>query len=208
MKIRISLWPETKEKRPMNVLILNGSLAGQEHLMPAQKIVEEELERVGWNVESVLLRDVEVWSCLGCFKCWDTTPGLCIQEKDGAREIVEKIIRSELLVFLTPLTFGGYSSELKKIIERSLGLLQPGMTLETGESHHLKRYERYPSLLALAVTEVWDNEEVKLFKTLIGRHSLNFYPPKCRAEVLQAGEEDPKIRERIEALIGYMELDR
>jgi multimeric flavodoxin WrbA len=192
----------------MNALILNGSLVNQEHLMPAQKIIEEELGSVGWNVDPVLLREVEVWSCLGCFKCWDTTPGLCIQEKDEARGIIEKIIRSELLVFLTPLTFGGYSSELKKIIERSLGLLQPGVTLCSGESHHLKRYERYPSLLALAVTEAWDNEEVKLFKTLMDRHSLNFYPPKYRAEVLLKGEEENKIRERIKALINYMELGR
>ena len=192
----------------MKALILNGSLADQEFLMPAQKIIEEVLGSVGWDVDPVLLRDVEVWSCLGCFKCWDTTPGLCIQEKDEARGIVEKIIRSELLVFLTPLTFGGYSSELKKIIERSLGLLQPGVTLSTGESHHLKRYERYPSLLALAVTEAWDNEEVKLFKTLMDRHSLNFYPPKYRAEVLLKGEEENKIRERIKALINYMELGR
>ena len=192
----------------MNALILNGSLADQEFLMPAQKIIEEVLGRGGWDVDPVLLRNVEVWSCLGCFKCWDTTPGLCIQEKDEARGIVEKIIRSELLVFLTPLTFGGYSSELKKIIERSLGLLQPGVTLVTGESHHLKRYERYPSLLALAVTEAWDNEEVKLFKTLMDRHSLNFYPPKYRAEVLLKGEEENKIRERIKALINYMELGR
>ena len=192
----------------MNALILNGSLADQEFLMPAQKIIEEVLGSGGWDVDPVLLRNVEVWSCLGCFKCWDTTPGLCIQEKDEARGIVEKIIRSELLVFLTPLTFGGYSSELKKIIERSLGLLQPGVTLVTGESHHLKRYERYPSLLALAVTEAWDNEEVKLFKTLMDRHSLNFYPPKYRAEVLLKGEEENKIRERIKALINYMELGR
>ena len=192
----------------MKALILNGSLANQEHLMPAQKIIEEVLGSGGWDVDPVLLRDVEVWSCLGCFKCWDTTPGLCIQEKDEARGIVEKIIRSELLVFLTPLTFGGYSSELKKIIERSLGLLQPGVTLVTGESHHLKRYERYPSLLALAVTEAWDNEEVKLFKTLMDRHSLNFYPPKYRAEVLLKGEKEIKIRERIKALINYMELGR
>ena len=192
----------------MNALILNGSLADQEFLMPAQKIIEEVLGSVGWDVDPVLLRDVEVWSCLGCFKCWDKTPGLCIQEKDEARGIIEKIIRSELQVFLTPLTFGGYSSELKKIIERSLGLLQPGVTLSTGESHHLKRYERYPSLLALAVTEAWDNEEVKLFKTLMDRHSLNFYPPKYRAEVLLKGEEENKIRERIKALINYMELGR
>jgi multimeric flavodoxin WrbA len=189
-------------------LILNGSLAQQEHLMPVQKVIEEELKAAGWSADPILLRDVEISSCLGCFNCWDTTPGLCVQQKDEAQGLVEKIIQSELLVFLTPLVFGGYSSELKKIIERSLGLLQPGVTLSSGESHHLKRYERYPSLLAVAVTEAWDEEEVKLFKTLMSRHSLNFYPPKHRTEVFLAGEEENKIRERIKALIDEMEKER
>jgi len=72
----------------------------------------EELGSAGWSAEPILLHEVKIRSCLGCFKCWDTTPGICIQ-KDDAQEIVQKIIQSELVVFLTPLTFGGYSSELK-----------------------------------------------------------------------------------------------
>jgi multimeric flavodoxin WrbA len=127
----------------MDALILNGSLRHQHHLMPTQKILAEELGKAGWSVESVLLNEVEVKTCIGCFKCWDTTPGLCFQ-KDEAQGVVQKIIQSGLVIFLTPLTFGGYSSELKKIIERSLGLLQPGMIIIKGESHHIKRYERYP----------------------------------------------------------------
>ncbi|MCJ7682498.1 MAG: NAD(P)H-dependent oxidoreductase [Candidatus Aminicenantes bacterium] len=176
--------------------------------MPIQKALEEELREAGWNFRSILLREVQVMSCLGCFKCWDTTPGLCIQLKDEAQGVVEKVIQSELLVFLTPLTFGGFSSELKKIIERFLGLLQPGVTLETGESHHLKRYDRYPSLLACAVTETWDDEEVKIFNRLVDRFSLNFFPPKHRSGVFVAGEDKNKTRGQIQSLIQEMEIGR
>jgi multimeric flavodoxin WrbA len=192
----------------MDVLILNGSLKHQTHLMPIQKLLVDEFEGKGWNTEPVLLHEIDVWGCLGCFKCWDTTPGLCIQQKDKARGIVEKMIQCDLLVFLTPLTFGGYSSELKKIIERSLGLLQPGMKMVHGESHHLKRYDRYPSLLAFGVAEKRDAEEEKIFKTLIDRHSLNFYPPRHRAEVFLAAEEEGKIREKIKSFVSEMEPGR
>ncbi len=191
----------------MDALILNGSLKHQHHLIPVQKVLMEELESAGWSVEPVLLHEIEIKTCIGCFKCWDTTPGLCFQ-KDEAQGVVQKIIQSDLVIFLTPLTFGGYSSELKKIIERMLGLLQPGVILIKGESHHIKRYERYPSLLAVGVAETQDDEEERIFSTLVERHSLNFYPPKHRAEVLISGEEEEKIRERIKKALAEMELKK
>lgn len=191
----------------MNALILNGSLKHQHHLDPIQHALVEELENVGWSTESVVLHQSNIRGCLGCFKCWDTTPGLCIQQKDEAPGIVKQFLRSELVVFLSPLTFGGYSSELKRMIERMLGILQPGTTIQKGETHHLKRYERYPSLLAVSVTETLDVEGERIFKTLVERHSRNFYPPKYRAEVFLSGEEDNKVREKIKEIIGEMELN-
>ena len=190
----------------MNALILNGSLKHQHFLEPFQNILMEELKNGGWNPESILLYQADIRGCLGCFKCWDTTPGLCIQQKDEAPGIVQKFLRSGLVVFLSPLTFGGYSSELKKIIERMLGILQPGFTKQSGEFHHLKRYERYPSLLAVSVTEIQDIEGERIFKTLIERHSYNFYPPKYRAVVFQSGEKDNRVRERLAKIIGELEL--
>jgi multimeric flavodoxin WrbA len=191
----------------MNALILNGSLKHQHRLIPIQKILMEELVSAGWDVEPILLHEYEIRSCIGCFRCWDTTPGLCFQ-KDEAQDILKKIIRTDLLIFLTPLTFGGYSSELKKIIERMLGLLQPGMTIIEGESHHLKRYERYPSLLALGAVETKDDDEVQIFNKLMKRHSLNFYPPKHEAEVVLVEDKEGKIRERTKRIITEMELSR
>ncbi|MHA1512750.1 MAG: flavodoxin family protein [Candidatus Hodarchaeales archaeon] len=128
----------------MKAMILNGDLKGHDGLAGIQGILEEELKEAGWNAETYILNEHNIKSCIGCFKCWDTTPGICTGVKnDDANKIVEKVIQNELLVFLTPLTFGGYSSELKAIIERMLGLLQPGVMIVDGESHHLKRYERY-----------------------------------------------------------------
>ncbi len=191
----------------MNALILNGRLKHQHHLDPIHHALVTELETAGWNTESILLHQSKIRGCLGCFKCWDTTPGLCIQQKDEAPGIVKKFLQSELVVFLSPLTFGGYSSELKQIIERMLGILQPGVTMQSGESHHLKRYERYPSLLAVSVTKVQDVEGERIFKTLVERHSHNFYPPKYRAVVFHSSEETNRLRERIKEIIGAMELN-
>lgn len=191
----------------MNAFILNGRLKHQHHLDPIHHALVTELETAGWSTESILLHQSKIRGCLGCFKCWDTTPGLCIQQKDEAPGIVKKFLRSELVVFFSPLTFGGYSSELKQIIERMLGILQPGFTMQSGETHHLKRYERYPSILAVSVTKEQDVEGERIFKRLVERHSHNFYPPKYRAVVFHSSEENNRLRERIKEIIGAMELN-
>jgi multimeric flavodoxin WrbA len=172
-----------------------------------EEVLKEELTNAGWNTESILINQVDFKSCIGCFMCWDTTPGIC-RFDDPGRDIARKVIQSELVVFLTPLTFGGYSSVLKKIIERLLGLLLPQFTKIEGMTHHRKRYENYPSTLGIAVTEKRDEEEVQIFKQLIKHHSLNFHSPKQRAEVFLTGEDKGEIQGRMRRVIVEMEMTK
>ncbi len=189
----------------VKAVILNGSLPGKDDLFPIQRILEEELSDASVSLDTFVLRELNIRSCIGCYRCWDTTPGECFQ-KDDAPEIVKEVIRSGLVVFLTPLTFGAYSSELKKIIERMLGLLQPGQCLHNGETHHIKRYDRYPSVLAIALTDNRDVEEIRIFRKLGERHSLNFYPPRYKYEVFDSKEGNGEIREKIRHLLVEMEI--
>jgi multimeric flavodoxin WrbA len=190
----------------MNALILNGELAGSSDLNPILEILEGELKSAG-DVETVRLHERNIKTCIGCFRCWDTSPGECFQ-KDDAPQIVRRVIQSDLVMFLTPLTFGGYSSELKKIIERMLGLLQPGMQIYRGETHHLPRYKRYPSIMAVAIADGPDDEEIEIFRKLGERHSLNFYPPYHAAEVFLADTPEERIREKMREFLSEMEAGR
>ena len=102
----------------MNALILDGRLEGQAGLDLVKKPMIDLLSVKEWEVESITLHEATIKGCTGCFRCWHTTPGICSGVgTDDAPGILKKIIACSLLVFLTPLTFGGYSSELKKIIE-------------------------------------------------------------------------------------------
>jgi len=188
----------------MKALILNGSLEHQTHLMPVQEILESEISDAGWECESLVLHQFKVGTCIGCFQCWDTTPGICFQDDQGI-EIAKKAINSDLLVFLTPLTWGGYSSELKKAIERMLGLLHPSFIKIEDSYRHKKRYDNYPSVLGIAVAEQQrDEESDRIFKTLIERHSLNWHTPKQRAEVFLDKDKDEKIRDSIKNMLVEM----
>ncbi len=192
----------------MKALILNGNLENQTHLISTQNILEEELSNAGWECESLILHKMKIGTCIGCFQCWDTTPGICFQNDQG-REVSKKAINSDLLVFLTPLTWGGYSSELKKAVERILGLLHPTFVRIKGSCRHKKRYDRYPSVLGIAVAvEERDEEQEQIFKTLILRHSMNWYTPKQRAEVFLDGDEKQNIRDSIKKALIEMEVQK
>ncbi len=193
----------------MDVIIFNGSLKNGNQHLSIQRSIEKELTSIGVEWETIILNSTDLKSCIGCFKCWDTTPGICTGIKgDSGNEIIRKVIQSKMIVYLTPLTFGGFSSELKKMIERFLPLLQAGVVLVKGETHHRKRYDKYPSILAIATTDEKDEEEVEIFKHLMHRLSLNFYPPKYIAEVLDLKEDEKVVEKKLSQYLVELEVGK
>jgi len=53
-----------------------------------------------------------------------------------------------------------------------------------------------------------DQEESKIFKHLMDRHSFNFYPPSHITEVFDISEDKTVVRERIEQLITELEVGK
>ena len=108
----------------MKALILNGEEKDGLSLKHISKSIKEELRTNDFEVNELLLKEKEIADCIGCFKCWVKTPGVCIID-DYGREVAAQVINSDLLVFLTPLIFGSYSYQLKKALDRILPLISP-----------------------------------------------------------------------------------
>ena len=70
----------------------------------------------GWAVDDWRLRDEKIAWCAGCFGAGRRRPACAPTRTPGARS-PRAWVRSDLLVYLTPVTFGGYSSELKKALD-------------------------------------------------------------------------------------------
>ena len=192
----------------LRAVILNGSLKNQTQLEPVQETLEVELRSGGWSVESILLHELDIRSCTGCFRCWNVTPGICTGVKDDdAEEITEKVINSDLLVFLTPLTFGGYSSELKKGLDHLIGLISPFFMKATGETHHKPRYPSYPRLIGVGVLPGPDSESEQIFTTLVGRNALNLHAPAHAAGVIRSGDSREAVGEAIRSLLAAAGVD-
>lgn len=161
----------------MRITLLNGALAGDDFVDDVQTTLTKELQQWGASVQGWLLRDEQIAYCLGCFECWTKTPGLC-RIDDAGRTAAASIIGSDLVIYLTPVTFGGYSSVLKKAIDRSISLVSPFFTRVDEEVHHQARYDRYPAVLAVGILPDEDPVQEEIFGTLVARHALNLQAPE------------------------------
>ena len=129
-------------------LLLDGRRDDDATLALAHDALADGLAAGGWAVDDWTLRDDRIAWCAGCFKCWTQTPGVCAHHDDG-RKVAERWVPSDLTVLLTPVTFGGYSSELKKALDHVIPILLPFMRKREGETRHPQRYELRRDLLVV-----------------------------------------------------------
>lgn len=183
----------------MNAIILNGCLKNSENLSELQHIAEQNLKEKGYEVETVVLHEKKIAACMGCFHCWVKTPGICVID-DYGRELSEKLINCDLFVYVTPVTFGGYSSELKKAVDRIIPLMLPFFMNRQGEIHHMPRYKSYPKVMVLGVMKEENKEMEQIFHEVVKRNEKNWFN-SFKGIVLQAGEIDDAGRILDEAMM-------
>lgn len=97
-------------------------------------------------------KSLDIKHCIGCFECWTKTPGLCIQ-KDEMPEILQTIMNSDLTVYISDVKVGFISSELKKVLDKTLPLIHPYFQISHGEVHHEARYDKYPELALVLIDD-------------------------------------------------------
>lgn len=187
--------------RAPRALVLNGALADGRDVDAVAGRVADELERLGLIVRHVTLRDLQVAPCLGCFECWTRTPGVC-KEKDAGRDLARAYVRSHLVAFVTPVTFGGYSSQLKKAVDRMLCVELPFFTRVGGEVHHRPRYARRPALLVIGVLPETSREQERIFHELVRRNAVNLQASAFASHVVvPPSDAAPDLRGAIASLL-------
>ncbi|MEO1209044.1 MAG: NAD(P)H-dependent oxidoreductase [Cyanobacteria bacterium J06638_20] len=183
-----------------NVILLDGRGANDDDLSPVLETLLDELHSRGAKVQTFPLKDIKMGSCIGCFGCWIKTPGICV-EPDAGRDIAQAIIQSDVTILFTPVTFGGYSSAIKKIQDRWIPLVLPDFCIHHGEVHHLPRYSRYPRLVGIGIQQQSNDVEAHLFKALVGRNALNFHAPTYAAEVILSTATSDRVRQQLQMVL-------
>ena len=113
----------------MQITVIEGSphLKGASSTI-ANRFVEGAVE-AGHTVEVVEVVRLKVGMCRACNACG--TSGPCIQD-DDMKSIRAKVMSSDLVVFVTPVYFCGFSAQLKTVIDRFYSFSSSLRTRNTG----------------------------------------------------------------------------
>ncbi len=122
----------------MRVLVINGSPKSANS--NTMHLARAFLDGAGWSdAEIIDVAKVKIKSCLGCFACWNKTPGKCVIN-DEMEDILSKIINADVIVWSFPLYYFGVPGGLKNLIDRQLPLSLPFMSEDTEHGGHPSRY--------------------------------------------------------------------
>lgn len=190
----------------MKALILDGSLKEDSNIDPLYSSIVSKIEEKGFEVETITLRNNNVAACQGCFDCWVKTPGEC-KTNDYGRDVAEKMVQSNLIVHFTPITFGGYSSEIKKVIDRFLPIISPFFTKRNGETHHKHRYQKRAAIIAIGFLDKPDKEKQKIFKDLVFRNSLNMGAPIHEGIIYIIGQKIDDFKKELNTILEKVEAN-
>ena len=173
----------------MKTLILDGSHPNDPTASRVSAALANALRARGWPSEAVILRDQRIGNCAGDFYCWIRNPGVC-NVADDNRAIAAQVAQSDLVVLLTPVTFGGYSSALKRMVDHLIQNISPYFTRIEGETHHQKRYATYPNLLVVGWLGAADTTSEAIFRHLVHRNALNLHAKTALCRVVLADAAD------------------
>ena len=110
--------------------------------------------------------------CIGCFGCWLKTPGRCVI-KDEYQAMGEKISKVDELLIISKATFGGYSSVVKNILDRSISYVSPYFVIRKGEMHHKERYHKNLKVSAVFYGEDITEKEKETSVNLVVANAIN-----------------------------------
>ncbi len=130
----------------MNIFVINGSPKGERS--NTYRLTEAFLAGMSESGETLETREIAVnrlniQPCLGCFSCWNKTPGKCCIADDMAA-VIENMLWADVTVWSFPLYYFSVPGPLKNLMDRQLPMALPFMSEdggETGSGSHPARYD-------------------------------------------------------------------
>jgi multimeric flavodoxin WrbA len=176
----------------MKAILLDGSHAADRTGERVRAALAAKLRTRGFAVEEVVLREKNIGNCAGDFFCWIRSPGVCNVDDDN-RAIAAATMASDLLVYLTPVTFGGYSSTLKRMVDHEIQNVSPLFAKVEGETHHKRRYPEYPDFLAVGWMDGPEARAERVFRHLARRNAIDFHARTDVSAVILTSQTDSEI---------------
>lgn len=194
----------------MNIFVINGSPKGKNS--NTYRLTNAFLAGMQESSEAVETREMAVnrlniRPCLGCFSCWNKTPGKCCITDDMA-EVIENMLWADVTVWSFPLYYFSVPGPLKNLMDRQLPMVLPFMAEdggETGSGSHPARYDMTGKRTVVISTCGFYTAEgnydgvCSLFDHICGRG--NYTTLFCgQGELFRV----PELKGRTEEYLGYV----
>ena len=133
----------------MKILVLNGNPNPKRDMFEQYlDDLNAELTTLGHEPQRIDLKSRTIAHCIGCYSCWLKNPGVCIND-DDMPSILRAFLKSDIVVYASPLLMGFMSSLLKTAQERMLPLMHPYLFVKDDRCQHIPRYGKYPAIVTL-----------------------------------------------------------
>lgn len=185
------------------------------------QILQNSFQKRGWEFNHVGVFEKEIKNCLGCGKCSLETPGSCVI-KDDMDEILAKFVKSDCIVYLTPIRFGAPHWRLKKVVDRFLPLSFPRYTIRDGELHHSMRYPGRPIIAGIGILPTHDKdsfgsdkntesliedrrEEESIFYSFLYRNRINLDAPGWTGTMMDENASPEGLEKNLKVFLDSIE---
>jgi len=110
--------------------------------------------------------------CYGCEGCLKQTPGKCVM-KDDTAQFMTPLAKSNIIIGITSVRYGGYSSDYKLVADKFALMGSPYYGMKDGKLLHRKRYRDYVGYYVVGLGTSLSNEETENFRLLVKRNAMN-----------------------------------
>lgn len=126
----------------MNILVINGSPKGEKsNTYRLTSAFLEGMNQCGVHETiSVPVKQLNVKPCLGCFACWNKTPGSCCLNDDMA-DVIQNMLWADCVIWSFPLYYFSVPGPLKNLMDRQLPMTLPFMSKDSESGGHPSRYD-------------------------------------------------------------------
>ncbi len=158
------------------------------------------------ETENIHITDYEINGCLGCSKCQTIINQPACVQKDDAEQILQQLIKTDVIVYGTPLYGHCYSAQLKTFLDRQVALFKfiKGKDKAVSQMEMKSLIEGKPVVL-LVTCQGPERNNTEIIKLLFNKYcetskSLSlgtFVVPFCTNDILESRQKSKDVAKQI-----------
>ncbi len=102
----------------MKVIAINGSPRKNGNTSQALKVMTDELEQQGIEVETIQVGQLDIHGCIGCGYCWTSDEHHCVFKDDIVNETAKKMREADGIILSSPTYYAGIAGTMKAFLDR------------------------------------------------------------------------------------------